>query len=159
MTSNDLEQRRRVEQAYRRLGTRTPQCQCCAETDPLVLTGIYPDILCYEHARIEKGTSPIEHHHPSGRQNDPFTIPIPGNDHRWLNDRQREWPLETLRNPRGDPLLKAAAALRSFLDVLRLLIERVLGWVPPFLEQMSAYLREKLGDRWWDQFQWSEGNG
>src|SRR5438270_703003 len=71
-----------------------------------------------------------------------------------LRSRASRWPQETLRNPDASPLLKAAAALRSWLDVMRLLIERVVGWVPPFLEHLDAWLRDQLGPRWWDDFGW-----
>jgi hypothetical protein len=36
--------------------------------------------------------------------------------------------------------------------VLRLLLERTVGWVPRFLERLDAWLRVKLGERWWEEF-------
>jgi hypothetical protein len=75
-----------------------------------------------------------------------------GNPHRILNSYQQGWPQETLLNPDGSPLLKAAALLRGFLDILRLIIERIFGWIPEFLESLDAWLRQTLGPRWWEQF-------
>jgi hypothetical protein len=157
MKKSEHDRRVRLEQAYRRLGTRTPRCALCTETDPIALTGTHPVILCYEHAAQQSGRSPIEQHHPDGRHNDPTTLPLPGNEHRILSDKMRDWPIETLRNPDGSPLLKAAAAIRSFLDYLVVLIDRVLVWIPPFLEQLDFYLREELGERWWEGSGWSHG--
>jgi hypothetical protein len=146
------DRRRRQEAAYRRLGTRTPRCQFCRETDPHALTGQAPAITCYEHTAEQTGKHGTELHHPSGQHNDPYRIALPGNDHRVLSDLQKDWPLETLRNPHGSPLLKASAALRGWLDVLLLLIERVIGWIAPFLEQLDAELCRVLGEEWWIDF-------
>jgi hypothetical protein len=77
---------------------------------------------------------------------------MPGNDHRILSDYQHDWPLDTLRNRDGSPLLRAAASIRGWLDVLRLIIERTVGWVPALLEMLDAWLRGLVGERWWEQF-------
>jgi len=150
-------QARRREVAYQRLGTRTPQCASCAESDPLALTGEHPDIVCYECQARAMGRSPVERNHPAGQHNDPFTTPIPGNDHRVFSDYQRDWPLDTLRNPDSSPLLKASAAVHGWLATLRLIIERTVGWVPDFLEALDAWLRAQLGMRWWESFTWEGG--
>ncbi len=144
----------RREAAYRRLGTRTPRCAECAETDPLVLTGTTPDILCYGHRRLAQGDSPDEDHHPAGDRNSPLRIRTPGNDHRFLSDAQRDWPERTLRNPDGSPLLKIAALVRGLVDYLRLLLERGLAWIPPALEWLDDLLRRAIGERWWEQLGW-----
>lgn len=113
----------RLEERYRQLGTRAPRCSVdgCGETHPFALVGAVPEVLCYEHA-LDRWT---EDQHWFGQHNDRTTSPIPSNDHRFLSELQSLWPQETLRNSDASPLLKAAAALRSWLDVLRLLIERV----------------------------------
>ena len=54
-----------------------------------------------------------------------------------------------MRNPDGSPLLKAAAALRGWLDLLRVVIDRNVGWIPFFLERLHDYLVTALGVRWW----------
>ena len=89
---------RRFEEQLRRLGTRTPGCRKpgCRERDPFALTGVEPDLLCYEHRAEAAGRSWSEAHHVAGRANDPTTVPVPGNEHRLLNDLQRDWPT-------GDP--------------------------------------------------------
>jgi hypothetical protein len=137
----------------RQLGTDTPACSACGETDPFALTGTAPNLRCYEcHARAA-GRAPVEHHHVGGRHNDPAdVVPVPGNDHRVLSDAQAQWPVDTLRNPDASPLLKAAAAIRGWTDVLRVILERTVAWVPPFLEALDAHLRETLGEAWWRHF-------
>ncbi len=148
----------RVEDRYVKLGTRNPSCSVpgCDETNPFALTGTMPGIICYEHQAIAKGRTWLEAHHCAGRHNDPTdTVLIPGNDHRSLSTRQDLWPRETLRNPDGSPLLRAAGALRGWLDVLRHLIEHTVGWVPAFLEWLEAQLCVLVGAQWWDQLGWT----
>jgi hypothetical protein len=147
-------QQREIETAYRRLGTRTGQCPHCGERDPRALTGTHSDIRCYEHDCLARGRSPVEAHHPAKWRNDRFTIDIPGNDHRILSSRQQQWPIQTLRNPDGSPLLKLSAALRGFLDILHQIIDRLLSWAIHFLEELDAHLCHVLGNRWWEQFDW-----
>jgi hypothetical protein len=147
MTKKDARQERQL----RRLGTRKPQCKMCGESDPAALTRRPPNILCYECQAKQSGRSPIEQHHPAGRNNDSFTVPIPTNDHRVLSDRQQDWPEQTLRNPKGSPALKAAATIRGLLDMLLELIKRTLGWIPEFLEALDDFLVERLGSDWWEE--------
>ena len=143
-----------LESYYTRIGTRTPRCtvEGCNETDPRALTSVYPTIVCYEHAQLARGRAWVEEDHLSGRHNDSTTAPLPGNDHRVRSEMQIVWPRETLRNPDGSPLLQAAASLRGWLDVLRLMLERTVGWIPAFLEALDAWLRTRLGGRWWKDF-------
>jgi hypothetical protein len=77
---------------------------------------------------------------------------MPANDHSAASDPQLDWPLATLRNPDGSPLLRAAASVRAWLDVLRIIIERTAGEVPALLEALDAWLRQLVGERWWDDF-------
>jgi hypothetical protein len=146
-----------VEEQHRRLGTSAPRCLelSCDETNPFAFTGVEPDLWCYFHAPGRAGRTGVEDHHLKGQHNDPADkVAIPVNDHRVLSARQRLWPVETLRNPDGSPLLVAAAALRGWLDVLWLIIERTVGWIPALLEQLDVWLRERVGPRWWDEFDW-----
>lgn len=147
----------RFEQQLRQLGDRTPKCVVCGESNPFTLTGIHPNILCYQCLTQQTGKSPIEDHHIAGQHNDPFTVPIPGNDHRILNDMQKDWPESTLRNPDGSPLLRAAATLRGWLDVLYLIIDLAIGWIPPFLEWVDGKLVNLVSPQWWKDWGW-EGN-
>lgn len=158
MSDEDQDDVRR-EAHLRRLGSRDPRCSVagCLESRPEALTGVYPRILCYEHAALGAGRAPSEAQHPQGESNDPTaTVSVAGNDHRVWDDPKRDWPRRTLRNPDGSPLLKIAAALRSLLDFLRLLLARLIGWAPPFLEWLDEALRARFGTRWWEALGWSE---
>ena len=138
----------------RQLGTRTPRCHTCTETEPLALTGVAPDIVCYECQAAEHGRPEVEGHHISGQANDPDAIvDLLGNDHRVASASQADWPPGTLRNPDVSPLLKAAAMVRGWLDALAVVIERA-GWVPAFLEWLDGVLREAIGAAWWSDLGW-----
>lgn len=144
---------RRRERAYEGFGTRNPKCSVpgCGETNWRLITGSDPDsLLCYEHAAEAAGRSPIEGQHPPGHNNDQqFVVPMLGNLHRLADEYKRDWPERTLRNPEGSPALKAAACVRAVIDWLRLMIDRMLGWIPPFLEWLDAKLSELHGAQWW----------
>src|SRR5882672_4793428 len=99
MTKREVRQEKRL----KRLGTRKPQCKLCGESDSSALTDGIPNIICAECQAKKSEKSPIEKHHPAGRNNDSFIVPIPANDHRILSDRQHDWPEHTLRNPKGSP--------------------------------------------------------
>ncbi len=130
-----------------------PEARCtCGETDPRCLVETKEGIQCYAcHAR-RTGRGDSERHHPAGRHNLAATVPIPNNEHRILSDRQQDWPTGTLRNPDGSPLLQAAAAIRGWMDVLVLILERTVGWIPRVLEALDAWLRERLGPEWGRDF-------
>ena len=147
--SPEIMRDRSKEKGYQRLGTRSPRCAKCGETDPSCLIRNRTKIICYECSSIDSGRSPIEDHHPAGKKNDHFTVPVPGNDHRILSEFQRIWPETTLRNPRKSPLRRASAMLRGFLDILRLMIDRILGWIPEFMESLDEALTDIHGDQWW----------
>lgn len=143
----------RLEEKLAALGTRSPRCtwEGCGETCPFMLTGVDPTIRCYEHELLRLGRSWLEEHHPPGRHNDPAKGELPGNDHRVLSELAARWPRDTLRNPDGSPLLRAAALVRGWEDMLYLVMV-LLAWVPLYLEQLDAKLREEIGPRWWDGF-------
>ena len=143
------------ERRFRQLGTRSPRCRDCPETDPFALSGIHPDIVCHECLAIEQGRSPIEGHHVRGQANDPEdVIDLPGNDHRAVSAAQSRWPTDTLRNPDGSPLLRAAAAIRGWLEVLALILDRTVGWIPGLLEWLDVALRTAIGPAWWTTLGW-----
>ena len=145
------------EDRYRALGTRSPRCSVdgCLEADPLALTGAWPEITCREHVADRRGCRWTEDHHLSGQANAPETEPLPANDHAVLSAMQSLWPRETLRNPEGSPLLRAAAAVRGWLDILRVVIDRAMRWVPAALESLDALLTDRHGSQWWDQLGWT----
>ena len=157
---DDAEKVKRLEQQYRRLGTRNPICAWpgCGETNPFVLQGYHPDISCYEHYLLSAGKPPYEAHHVAGQHNSDVTADVPGNDHRVLSEMQRSWPDDTLRNPDHSPLRVVAAAIRGWLDVMRV-IERSVGWIPEFLEWLDLTLVDLYGSDWWEKFGWEKGNG
>lgn len=139
----------------RQLGSTVPQCRSCPESDPLALTGVAPDIVCYECRSLEHGRDWVEGHHVSGQSNDPADIvALPGNDHRVVSVAQARWDHATLRNPEGSPLLRAAAAVRSWLDLLAAILDRSVGWVPASLERLDAALRLEIGPTWWTDLGW-----
>jgi hypothetical protein len=115
-------------------------------------------LICYECDARNNGKAETEKHHPCGRANDPsFTVAIPTNDHRVLSvDRQVDWPDDTLRNPGASPLRKASASIRSWLDVLWLLIEHAIGWIPNFLEWLDDQLVERIGSTWATDWGWEQ---
>ena len=157
---DDVEKVKRLEQQYRRLGTRNPICAWpgCGETNPFTLTGRDPDISCYEHDLLRVGKKSYEAHHVAGKHNADVTVDVPGNDHRVLSERQRFWPDDTLRNPEHSPLLVAAAFIRGWLNVMQV-IERSVGWIPEFLEWLNWILVDQYGSDWWEKLGWDKGNG
>lgn len=139
----------RYENRLTQLGTRAPRCSECGEADPFALTGFNPTIVCYECQCIARGRPWVEQQHPAGKANHDATVAIPGNDHRIIDDRKHDWPRDTLRNPNGSPLLRAAACLRGWLDTLHDIIERTVAWIPLFLETLDAWLQQMHGPAWW----------
>jgi hypothetical protein len=126
----------------------------CEETDPFALTGAAPNLVCREHLADELGRSWTEAHHPAGQHNDPFTVPVPADDHGALSERQALWPRDTLRNPDASPLLRMAAWLRGWLDVLRVIIDRTIARIPAGLERLDQLLTEAIGPEWWNALGW-----
>lgn len=138
----------RRETQRQRLGDHA-SCAKCGATNQICLTKKGETVVCYECHKADAGKATVERHHVAGRHNLPDTVPIPANDHRVLSDMQYEWPTETLRNPDESPLLKASATIRGWLDILLLIIHRSMGWIPDFLEEVDAWLREYVNQRYW----------
>ncbi len=137
----------------RALGARQPCCAVkgCRETDPFALIGAYPNIVCYEHQADANCRSVVEDQHTQGKANGPETVPLLGNDHRVADSYKLDWPVGTLRNPDASPLLRAAARIRGWVDVMRVVIERTIASIPPYLESLDAALTETHGPRWWEE--------
>ena len=144
MSNEDL----RRAAARRRLGPDA-RCKTCGEADELALVTA---VLCYACKARQAGRRDVERHHVAGKNNDPFTVDLPANDHRVMTGAQ-DWPSRTLINPDSSPLLRAAAWIRGVLDLLRLVIDRVLGWVPEYLEKLDSDLTRRLGRRWWNELE------
>lgn len=144
----------RAEDAFERFDTRKPHCNWpgCPVTDWRALTGDDPDrLICYEHLAEQQGRTPVEKQHPIGHHNDEqFTVPFTGNLHRAMDERKKDWPEQTLKNPEGSPLRKAAACVRTADDWLQVIVFCVLGWVALFLEWLDERLSSLHGKRWWE---------
>ena len=138
----------RSSKAARRVGTN--QTCACGEHRPKALNAGSNPMTCESCKRQKEGKRITDHHHVAGRANSPETIPVFVNDHRAiLSVAQYQWPPETLRNPHGNPLLRASACIRGFTDTLYYLIDKFLLWIPEFLETLNAFLTKKLGPNWW----------
>jgi hypothetical protein len=131
---------------------RKPGQSRSAQSDSRCLTTRNDETICYACLARRNGRPTVERHHVAGRHNLDATVPMPANDHRILSDMQRAWPDRTLRNPDGSLLLRAAAAIRGWLDALTLMIERAIGWIPELLEALDGWLCEHVGRDWWKEF-------
>jgi hypothetical protein len=133
--------------AARRVGDR--KC-ACGERRPRALIPNSDPTTCYACQRKKEGKTTVDNHHVAGKANNPATIPAPVNDHcAELNVAQYDWPKETRENPDGCPVLAAAACVRGVIDYLYYLIKKFLGWIPEMLESLSAFLKDRLGSKWW----------
>lgn len=75
---------------------------------------------------------------------------VPTNDHRAeLTPAQNDWPKKTLENRDRSPVLAVAASERGYVDTVCYLNEKLLYRNPEMLEELDAFLKEKLGPRWW----------
>jgi hypothetical protein len=135
--------------ATRRVGSGA-QCTYCPEVRPEALIAKSDPLICAECKRRQEGKTIMDHHHVAMRANSPTTIPVPINDHRAvLSVAQYEWPKKTRENPEGSPLIAAAGCIRGVMDYIFYLIEKFLYWSAGMLEELDAYLIERLGPQWW----------
>jgi hypothetical protein len=140
---------RRAAKAQRKVGVGA-RC-ACGETRPLALIPGSAPIICAKCKRKNKGASVMDNHHPFGVSNDAHTtVPFPVNDHQAeLNEAQQDWPKQTLKNPDGSPLLKAAGCIRGFIDTILQLIKSGLLWIADMLEKADAFLSDEFGPKYW----------
>jgi hypothetical protein len=150
MEQNPIRNDARRARRRRQVGEEA-KCAQCGEQDPRVLVVRPGLVLCYECLAEADGKPRSEDHHFPNKCNSVFIAAVPGNDHRVLTDSQLDWPMKTFHNPHSSPLLKAAAAIRGWLDTLRVIIDRGIGWIPDFLEDVDAWLVENHGPEWWKQ--------
>lgn len=150
MTTNPIKTDARHARRQRAL-PKDARCSC-GEADARCLISTGDGVTCYACQAATAGRSDTEHHHVAGRHNLEMAVPIPNNEHRILSDRQQDWPTGTVRNPNRSPLLQAAAAIRGWMDILVLILECAIGWIPGFLEALEAWLCERLGPDWGRDF-------
>ena len=117
MSKRDLARALRHASKENRLGAGVI-CDSCKEADLRCLQRSLERTLCAECRLVQEGKPRYELHHPAGRHNDSFVIPMHANEHTVMSDYQEDWPDETLRNPDGDLLHRHAAILRSNHDFL-----------------------------------------
>ena len=136
--------------AERRVGEGA-QCACGESRAEALISGRRScNLRCIECNRKRHGQTTIDDHHVAGKANSPITMPASGQrSHSWLTVAQYDWPKETLKNPDGSPLLRAAASIRGSVDVLLYLIDKFILWIPEMLEAHDAFLVKKLGRKYW----------
>lgn len=100
----------RLEQRYRKLGTRYPICVGCGERDPFCL----------------------ERHHIAGRKHHEDLSLVCSNCHCKLSDRQRDYPTTWLNPSSGD-----RAAVGFYLLGLCDLLSLVIGSLRKFGQRLS----------------------
>ncbi len=127
MSARELNRAVRHVRKRNRLGSRAV-CELCGEHDIRVLFRKGKIIMCADCHLERQGKAPFENHHPAGRNNDDFNIPISANVHAILSDAQYDWPRETLSNPNQDFLREIAAWFRGIHDLLIHLAEMLLNW-------------------------------
>lgn|GEM_PF-2247479 len=134
----------RESRAQRRVGIGAA-CPC-GEVRPFALL---PTGVCFACDRITRGREPFENHHVFGKRNGPCMVRMPVNDHRAvLSVAQLSWPPKTQENVGGSPLLRAAAHVRGFSDMIRHLLDEC-EWISNCLEQLDEWLSNTLGPSWW----------
>lgn len=101
MRKDELARERRRQRAYERLGTDTPRCGACGETD----------WRCQEA------------HHVAGQRHDATTVVLCANCHRKVTEAQKDHPPPVSD---GDAFLECVGRfLLGLADLLRLVIERL----------------------------------
>jgi hypothetical protein len=94
MDESEKRRRKRVRQAYERLGTSMPACSICGENDPFCL----------------------ERHEPGGRRYNEMSVIVCRNCHRKLSNRQRDHHPPEWTPP--DELERISHALLGEADLL-----------------------------------------
>ncbi len=139
---------KRSQIAQRRVGQKA-QCECGESRPEALISGSDP-ASCAECGRLRRGLSPLDCHHPFGKNNNPVTVPVRTNDHRAaLSKAQYAWPVKTIENKDRSILLTAAAHIRGYCDMVHFLT-RKLCWVAELLEYLDEWLpghiRKKLDE-------------
>jgi hypothetical protein len=124
-------------------------CTNCGQSDPQKLVARSKPKYCHECYELQHGRKPKQGHHMAGKANSSVTVGVSTNDHQGvLSDAQRDWPVNTLQNPDGSPLLSLAGMLRGTADFIGELIAKLLQQCAEFAEDLDTFLRQKHGE-WW----------
>lgn len=133
-----------------RPGGRRPRkiraCQLCGARGRHVLARVD---LCRGHLAMLQGRSPLEAHHPEGRENSLEAVLLPVTTHAFLTAKQARWP-DVLKCPSIDPVISIARrlqALRDFLAWFARASERDPNWLVAF----ALAQQELHGDEWWER--------
>lgn len=148
MSQSDISRTTRHAKRRRTLGS-DPRCETCGWDDLTALVTTHDEIMCYECACTERGFPALEAHHHLGQAVDAATVPIAGNIHRDLSDRQRDWPTVVRSNPQRDPLLWLAATIFGLRDHLAWWIDWI-DRIGTWLLSLATLLTERHGVRWWE---------
>ena len=127
---------------------RDARCAQCGWAEAIALTLVDDRVLCYECQNLEYGRPPVEDHHILGRANDPATVPVPGNLHRQLSDRQLDWADTLKSNFERDPLVWLAQACQGLSDHVAWWA-RILARLAAWLVELAAALSREHGGTWW----------
>lgn len=130
----------------RQKGGAGARCSRCGYAEPTTLQTV---TLCYECAAFVQGRSPVEQHHPLGRSNDPSTVGVPGNLHRFFSDRMQDRESELERSDPADPLLWIARLFWCIEDAAQWLVDRADDLIQ-FLLRLRQWLIENHGVQWWN---------
>jgi hypothetical protein len=134
--------------AQRRVG-RNAKCKCGESRPEALIRGTKP-IRCAECQRKRDRSPTTDEHHVAGERNSPVTVTVPVNDHRAeLSVMQMDWSRTLRENPRGDPLIAVGAGIRGAADTILYLIKKCIDVAVALLEVLAEFLRQRLGDRWW----------
>ena len=156
MSHRGLQRALRHASKENRLGANA-SCELCEEADPRALQRSLERTLCAECRLVQEGKPRYELHHPAGRHNDNFVIPMHANEHAIMSDYQDDWPDETLRNPGGNLLHRHAALLRADHDFLMRRAELSLTDAIEF-EELAEFFGEVYRPDWWIIYvQWRKG--
>ena len=120
MKTDELARERRRQARLERLGTNTPCCPCCGETDDRV----------------------FEAHHIAGRRHDPRTVPLCANCHRKVTDDQKDHP-----PPLSDHdlfLERVGHFLLGLADLMRLIIDALTSFGEALIERARASVKSPV---------------
>lgn len=122
MTDKELAREIRKQRRLEKLGTNSPICGTCGETDYRVL----------------------EKHHVAGRKHDPDTVIICRNCHRMASDDQKDHPAI---GSDADAMLSAIGMfLLGLADLLELVIDKLASFGMALIDRAKLAGRDQVGE-------------